>query len=203
MLQEQDLLNSLQLAILQSLPAQKSEQKPGPPKSFTFSGQFTLGLRATKPLSDPTHRIPWARDARTGLYQNLEAATTANAEKRGNDVIKGFQDSIKADQALLSASESLVLVTHEIGACIYAYMLRPIEELDTTVTLNALGVDSLVTIEIRNWWRRSLGVDVSTLEMLNAGSIDALGVLAIERLKAKYAAKDGDTENGTGGDGAS
>jgi hypothetical protein len=60
------------------------------------------------------------------------------------------------------------------------------------MTLAALGVDSLVTIEIRNLLKRSTGgLEFSTLEILGAGSIDALGGLVVKTLKQKYLKNDG------------
>lgn len=57
------------------------------------------------------------------------------------------------------------------------------------------GVDSLVTIELRGWLRRRLGIEVTTLEILNTngGTIASLGQIAVERLKSKFAVS---TENG-------
>jgi len=64
-------------------------------------------------------------------------------------------------------------------------MLQAEEELDVQQSLEGLGVDSLVTIEIRTWWRRAMGFEVSTLEILNAGTISGLGELAVGGLRAK------------------
>jgi len=40
------------------------------------------------------------------------------------------------------------------------------------MSLTSIGVDSLVSIEIRNWWRRTLGMDITVLEIINAGTIE-------------------------------
>ena len=62
------------------------------------------------------------------------------------------------------------------------------QDIDLSQTLAAIGVDSLVAIELRNWWKQSLGVEVSVLELTNSGSLKQLGELAVERLRAKYSA---------------
>lgn len=64
--------------------------------------------------------------------------------------------------------------------------MRSPDELDITLSLTAVGLDSLIAIEMRNWWRQSLGFDVTVLEILAASSIEQLGELAAGRLKAKY-----------------
>ncbi|EHK97750.1 putative Phthiocerol synthesis polyketide synthase type I PpsC [Glarea lozoyensis 74030] len=94
-----------------------------------------------------------------------------------NHQLKSFMSSVETDSSILNVPASLDLVTNEIG------------------TLAALGVDSLVTIEIRNWMKRSFGgLEFSTLEILNAGTIEALGLLTIEGLKRKYEMKDGEAK---------
>lgn len=65
-------------------------------------------------------------------------------------------------------------------------MLLPKVDLDVTNPLSAIGVDSLVAIEIRNWWKWNLGFEVNVLEILNAGSREHLGRLAAEGLGAKF-----------------
>lgn len=67
--------------------------------------------------------------------------------------------------------------------------MRPEEDIDLSVSLAALGVDSLIAIEIRNWLHQNLGIQISVLEMLGAaGSIGQLGKLAAERLEEKLVA---------------
>lgn len=70
-------------------------------------------------------------------------------------------------------------------------MMNDVEHLDMSRTLAAMGVDSLVSIELRKWWKQAFGVDVSVLELMNGGSIEQLGELAVDRLKKKYNAKSG------------
>lgn len=68
-------------------------------------------------------------------------------------------------------------------------------ELVRMLTILPTGVDSLVTIELRGWLRRRLGIEVTTLEILstNGGTIASLGQIAVERLKSKFGVS---TENG-------
>ncbi|GKZ51657.1 hypothetical protein AbraIFM66951_006623 [Aspergillus brasiliensis] len=49
-------------------------------------------------------------------------------------------------------------------------------------TLSQIGVDSLVGIEIQNWWRTMFGVDVTLLQLLEADSFQKLGELAVRQL---------------------
>ena len=73
-------------------------------------------------------------------------------------------------------------------------MTQAVEELDISKTLNALGVDSLVTVEIRNWIKATIRGVESAMELVHVGSIEALGALAVEGLKRMFEVKSQETE---------
>jgi acyl carrier protein len=183
-LQEKDLIDALHLVIAESSCTAKS-QTPG---SFVSHEQLAIGLRSTRPIGEPGNRLPWRRDARTAVYHANESSVHSTSSN-SSDALDAFIASITSDRTLLNSEASLELVTREIGSCIYGFMLRPIEDLDVAQPLTDLGIDSLITVEIRNWWRRKLGVEISTLEILNGGTIASLGQLAVKRLQEKFALK--------------
>jgi hypothetical protein len=47
-------------------------------------------------------------------------------------------------------------------------------------------IDSLVAIEIRNWFRRNLCLEITLTEIGRAGNVGALGKLTVAAMKAKY-----------------
>ncbi|GLA61252.1 putative PKS/NRPS-like protein biosynthetic cluster [Aspergillus tubingensis] len=181
-LREMDLLDSLNWAIVKSAVDPMED------------GSLTIGLRCDKPLSDPSNRIMWRKDPRMGVFQNIynEAPANSSGGNRETDALKSFLTSVEADpEKVLNDPASVEVVTHELAVKIYTFMLQPLEDLDAGVSPAALGVDSLVTIEIRNWIKRSLGdIEISTLEILNAGSIATLGMLVIEALKKKFVSQN-------------
>ena len=53
----------------------------------------------------------------------------------------------------------------------------PLENLDSAQAMHAYGVDSLVAVELRNWFAQKLQADVAVFEILGATSFDDIGAL--------------------------
>ena len=174
---EKEVLASFQWAMYNSNPRPSGKESPG---------RLSMGVRSLKPLSSPANHLPWVRDRRMAIYRNIDVAEgTIDAES--SDTLKHFISRIKANPSQLNDKASLDLVTKEIGIRIYSALLKPIEEMKISQKLEDLGVDSLVLMEIRNWSKRSFGgAEFSTLEFINAGTIEGLGVVYINALKKKY-----------------
>ncbi|KAK5996225.1 Highly reducing polyketide synthase gloL [Cladobotryum mycophilum] len=187
LLQEQDLMDAIQLSIKQS-----GCIAPDPALSrYTSGGQFAIGMASTRPLADPGNHHPIRKDIRMGLAWQLERSkepsTSSNSES-----IREFLSLVASEPEMLNQTSTLERLTVEIGQSLCGFMLMPEENLDMNMTLDSMGVDSLVSIEIRNWWRGTLGVDISVLEIANAGTIARLGNLALASLKQKYEVKKDD-----------
>jgi hypothetical protein len=192
-LSEGDFFEALHLSICQQLPRDQSESagRGATRTGYTNTSQLSLGIRSTKPMTDPSNRVLWKHDRRVDIYRNIQATLLANTANTSGtepteDKLAAFMTSVRSDASILSHPETLPLVTSEIGIKIYEFMLKPIDELDVSKALVTLGVDSLVIVEIRNWIRRRLEVETSTLEILNGGTIEMLGRVCVERLGGKY-----------------
>ncbi|EPE33257.1 NAD(P)-binding Rossmann-fold containing protein [Glarea lozoyensis ATCC 20868] len=179
-LRETDLIDALQLSIASNSSVKKSTV-PG----IRNASSLVIGLRPTKPLDDPTDTTPWKHDRRMSLYHDVSSGPTQSTSS-SNDNLRAFLGSVETTPSTLDSAASFEFLARLIGTQLYVFMMHPIEDLDFAQTLSGLGVDSLVTLEVRNWWKRSLGVDVSTLEILGAGTIEGLAKLAGEGLKRKY-----------------
>ncbi|KAL8694269.1 MAG: hypothetical protein Q9218_001037 [Villophora microphyllina] len=168
-LREQDLIDALQLMM------PKRPAIPPPAAGFQNPMQMVIGMRTTKTLSDPSNRGIWKRDIRMSLYRNLEegSAPTTGAV---NEDLKHFLAVVASQPSILDDQSILGFLTRQIGSRLYSSMLQSEDDMDVRQSLSALGVDSLVAIEIRNWWRQSLGLEISVLEIMNCGSIEQMGL---------------------------
>lgn len=183
-LKEVDLLRAIKIAIGKSMPRTVIDGK------YSNSGQVTTGLASSKPILDPSNRAVWKRDARMARYRNRETAKQSSTST-ASEGLKDFLVSVASMPAMLDERKHTDFLTQEIGKRIRSFMIQSDDAVDIKMTLSDMGVDSLVSIEIRNWWRMGLGLDISVLEIMSAGSIERLGAVATDGLRAKYGPKDG------------
>jgi aryl carrier-like protein len=188
MLQEHHLVESIQLGLNQNV-APIDQAAPGlsslSATPISNSNQFVVGLNTSKPLSDPTNRALYKGDIRVSLYNNIAPAEQGGGGGRDEN-IRELLTQVEMDPQLLYQPDTLKRVSLEVGRTLFNFLLLPEEDLDVTLTLSSIGIDSLVSIEIRNWWRKMLGLDITVLQIMNAGTIEGLGKLAITSLKKKY-----------------
>ena len=133
-----------------------------------------LGLDTAVPLSSPENRAFWRKDRRMAMYHN---ASKINSERTStnNDNPKVFLTKARVNPSLLRADEAVSFFGREIGSKETNFMLRSEEDLDVSVSLSQLGMDSLVGVEMRGWWRQAFSFDISLLELLGMGSLAGLG----------------------------
>lgn len=173
-LKETDLLDALTYMTAHQQPAASTDG------TFMNPAEVVIGLKSTKALADPNNRSVWKRDVRMAEQHLQDAAAEGGS---GNEDFAQFMKNVNMDITMLDVQSNLDFLTRQIGECVYSLMSRSTDELDVNMTLSGLGVDSLVAIEIRNWWRHTIGVNASVLEIMGAGSISMLGKLAADGIK--------------------
>ncbi|KAK4118948.1 hypothetical protein N657DRAFT_694068 [Parathielavia appendiculata] len=180
---EVELLEAMRATMmLSSLPA--TTTSPGPVGSaFVSRNTFVLGLGTHTPLAES--RAIWRADRRMAVYHNRAVKGSSDSRASGSsDGLKAFLSSVRADSRVLKTADAKRTLSLEIGKRVFDLLLRPADDLEASmaVPLAHLGMDSLVAIEMRTWWRQALGFDITVLEMLGLGSLGALGTHAVEGL---------------------
>lgn len=191
-LHEQDLLDSLQLMIDRSNPPQSTATAVSSSKTARYvnPSQVAIGVRSTLPLSAPNNRTIWKKDPRMSVYRNLESLNDDTAASSGNEEgLKQFVRDASKNPALLDLPESINFLAKEAGTTLFGFMMRGDEEPALDVPLASLGVDSLVSIELRNWFRQRVGAEFTVLEVVNSNSVTHLGEQAAAKLKEKFQAR--------------
>lgn len=96
----------------------------------------------------------------------------AVAEQATMDVEKCLQNAQTID-------EVHNIVVRAIVERFALFTARPVEDISPSTSLEQLGLDSLVAIELKNWLVRTFQVAVQTSEVVDATSILALGNLVL------------------------
>ncbi|KAJ3955154.1 hypothetical protein N0V92_008317 [Colletotrichum tropicale] len=150
-------------------------------RSSSVNRNFVLGLASTIPLNSPNNRALWKKDMRMAAYRNISGDGDGGAGA-GSDTMKALLATIRHDEAALKDPDTAKTLAHEIGRKLFSLVLRSDDEIQTSASLADLGMDSLVAIEMRSWWRATFGFNISMLELLGMGNLDALGEHAADGL---------------------
>ncbi|KAG7412744.1 Highly reducing polyketide synthase gloL [Fusarium oxysporum f. sp. rapae] len=137
------------------------------------SSNFCLGIRSNVSLTDSSNRSLWEKDIRMAVFHNNgNAAGTSGSAT--NDELKSFITKAKKDASVLSEADSAHFLVVEIGKKVRRFLLKPVEVLETSCSLSDLGMDSLVAIEMRQWWKTVFQFHISVLELMGMGTLDVL-----------------------------
>lgn len=196
-MREPELLECLELMLRRSGPAARRGRETtttARPGTFRYAqpSQLGTGLRSLLPIAAPNNRTPWRRDPRMLVYRNVEQGAGVSADTTPGDSgeeLSRFLRDIASNMALLSSEEAAALLAREVGRTLLGFMMRAEGELDLGAPLGSVGIDSLVSIELRNWIRRRIGAEVTVLEIVRAESLARLGETVQGKLIEKYQAR--------------
>lgn len=168
-----------------------------PTDSASPTGAVTVGLAHTKRRSDlPKEMFLGGRDARFSIYPNLESTSGAVGGDQSKQVnaLKALLGEIQRDPSLLGQKETEITLIKELGRFVSQNLSGQTQEqtqdgtddANYIVAMAEIAVDSLMAIEVRNWLRRSLGIELPTVEINRAGNLGGLVKVVMKGLKEKY-----------------
>lgn len=173
-LTEREVLQYVQLAI------QRRGALPTP---------IVMGLYSEAHLDEEANRVAWKEDRRMGLYHNMARTTAPRTDQASDgDGLRDFLTKVAATPSELDKSESIEFLAMEIGKRVYSFMLKPVEEVDVSVSLVEVGLDSLMAVELRRLWTQMFGLTISVLEVMSLGALENFGKVAAQGLKQQLAA---------------
>ncbi|GKZ30879.1 hypothetical protein AbraIFM66950_010568 [Aspergillus brasiliensis] len=129
-------------------------------------------------------------DIRVSVHRNL-STSRRSALVSGDSPLKQFLNTAAANPDVLRDVSSIEVVTSEIADMLCSIMSLRKEDMDITSSLTALALDSMVSVEIRRWWRQNLGLEISVLQITSVDSVRQLGVLTIDSLREQYLGEKG------------
>lgn len=184
-LKEQEVLDALTLVMAGR--DSRLQEIGGSRSLFVDRDHFVLGLESTTPLDSPVNRALWRQDRRMAVYHN-GVGTISGAESQEVG-LKAFVAKARSDTSVLKTREVSQYLAKEVGKKLLSLILKPEEDLNISLSLSDMGMDSLVGIELCTWWKQIFGFNISVLEMLGMGTLEALGAHAAEGLLKTIAAE--------------
>ncbi|KAF6833528.1 polyketide synthase [Colletotrichum musicola] len=196
-LTEQDVLDGLQLAIARS----RADVTATDGCPFKSEVQLGIGFRCTLPLGDPQNSVVWKHDPRMVFYTHVDHRsdeTPGGRDAAGGptSALSDFVSRVRDAPAELDTPASALFLGREIARRVLASLIVADDDgsradASVSMSLASLGMDSLMTIEVRNWWRAAFGVDVNLLQLTSAPSFEHLGKLAARHMKERFSSGTG------------
>lgn len=188
---ESELLDCIELMLSKrAAPVPRSPAPESNQAAFVQKSLLAMGLRSTVPTTATTCRLPWRKDRRMLTHRNLEAkaaTSSSGSDASLNDSeLTRFVREVSSNIVLLQSSQTAVFLATEIGKTLLKFVLRPEADLNLGAPLSTIGIDSLVSLEVRAWIRRWMGVDLVTLEIMKCADLQALGAAVQSKMMDKY-----------------
>lgn len=190
---ERQMLEAVQLAMLSSTVTASQDQGWGIDRGLLLHGQLGVGFDVEIPLEDARNSVVWKRDARMVMLRPGVPGPQNSAVEPVplSNSLTEFISHLRSEPTALDSPSALTLIAREIASRLFSLLSRELDQADegalASVSLESLGIDSLMTIEVRSWWERTFGSQISSMQLINAGSFMQLAALAIAQLKEAIA----------------
>ncbi len=160
------------LAMLEMAMAESSSSIP--------NGHLVTGIHST---NGADCLPPWARDPVCCHMDFARPHLRAEAGKtKGAGATEGAQQPLPT---LLGSASSVAEAEAGVTEALLRKLARSLlmrhEEMDAKKPASTYGVDSLVAVELRNWFSREAKVEVPVFEILQASSLAALAARVVGR----------------------
>jgi hypothetical protein len=147
-----------------------------------FPGQLVIGLEF--PASVRARDLEEAAWMDSPLVSHLHVVETSSSSNTSGEAKVSSSANI---HALVMKTDSLteagLLIANGVRDKLAKVASKSPEEIEIRRSLQAYGVDSLVAVELRNWFAKTIKADVAVFEILGSASIEALGTSVAEKLR--------------------
>lgn len=162
-MREQEFLAILEIAIMDD--THKQEQKT------TSFGQMITGIEPRQPTSkeESADEPTWKLLPVFSHLRKLNARTASTSSAAA-----GAQSTASLLQAAVTLSDAVAVILNATMTKLSRSLMIDLAELDPLRPTSAYGVDSLIAVEVRNWFMKEIKADVAVFEILQANSIQSL-----------------------------
>ena len=126
--------------------------------------------------------LPWMSQPLFRQLWQIRASSSSSTSDDNSPSDLTSQTSFETSLAAqTSTTDAASFITDILQQKISRMLGLEVDAIDTSKPLHAFGVDSLVAIELRNWFQKALGADVAVFEILGNGGMEAVARQAAER----------------------
>lgn len=167
MLEEGHLLKAMEKAMLS--------------EKFDSPAQLIIGLGSSNVMSDDDLAVMYTQEARCSGWNNILSNLSQTSVVSKTDELREYMKAIQKAPELLDKPATEQRLTEELGKLIASYTSRPDDM--TRDELANIAIDSLMTFEIRTWFRRHAAIELTLLDVSNAGTAGELSKIALRKLR--------------------
>lgn len=115
------------------------------------------------------------------MYSHLFQVESGHGPAATSDAPAQIQSDLTTLVSTMSSDEAGPIIALAIRSALARILSRPVDEIDVGIPMHAHGVDSLVAVELRNWFSKSLKMDVKIFDILG-GTVELLSVSVTKAL---------------------
>lgn len=153
------------------------QQQPSPAMD-NGALQLITGIAIPQPASSALLKDPRFLPLCFGEISSSATASTLSTEDKALRAFRHLASSNSNDPALLSML--ITIISQQL-----ATFLRLDSAIEPAKSLGSYEFDSLAVVEFRNWMRKEIGAEMTTLEIMNATSILSLCDKVLLKILAK------------------
>jgi len=121
-------------------------------------------------------------------FYNMKSSTTA---KDSEDLNALNEPSVsKLLSVVTSLDEAAGIISNALMMKLSKALAVPFENLDSSRAMHVYGVDSLVAVELRNWFSQTVDADVAIFEILGNVNFQEIGALVAGKSRVVLEALD-------------
>ncbi|TEY71320.1 hypothetical protein BOTCAL_0095g00030 [Botryotinia calthae] len=153
-------------------------QQTSAPINADSSTQMVTGVPV--PLHPDSSIYPgdMLRDSRFSFLSFQDSLILATEQHESSSDARALLSLVKSK----AKGDTVLLMTIEVINRQFMKSLSLSEPIEPAKPLSGYGIDSLVAVESRNWVRVHLGAEITTLEVINAKTLAALGAGIVEKI---------------------
>lgn len=148
----------------------------------SIASQAIIGLDIPATLQAKGVKEPHWMQRRTFRYlhqMGLDGPSSANTEK-AVDYVTMFRNAASLEDAGRVVTEGLLQKLSRA-------LSIPREDMDTSKPLHTYGVDSLLAVELRNYFAKEMDADMAIFDIMGVSSIESVGMLVARKSRFRQA----------------